>query len=255
MIAARPPSPIVLGNRFLGLHLWHRPAALSRAAPVLVIGILVALNAIWILGDQHVWWWDQSVYGYWTLRLWFAHEVGLSQWIDANLHAFAVNPPLIGWLGQWFVPLSYIIGDVEAAILFVNLSAVAGTLVLVYLLARRLGAGIGGGLVAPLVCGGSALYAGLVHQFMGETVLAFSAAAMIFGAFGAEQRSAARTLAIAVLTTALALLSKASSLTFVLPMLAYTVVAMVVKRGRIRLSAGPADIAFLILAAATAIAA
>src|ERR1043166_6540691 len=255
MIVARPPSSIVLGNRFLRLHLWHRLAALSRAAPVLVIGILVALNAIWILSDQHVWWWDQSVYGYWTLRLWFAREVGLSHWIDANLHAFAVNPPLIGWLGQWFVPLSYLTGDVEAAILFVNLSAVAGTLVLVYLLARHLGAGISDGLVASLVCGGSALYVGLVHHFMGETVLAFSAAAMIFGAFRAEQRSAARTLAIAVLTTALALLSKAASVTFVLPMLPYTAVAIGVKRDRTRLSAGAIRIVFLIVAAATAIAA
>src|ERR1043166_5088911 len=255
MIVARPPSSIVLGNRFLRLHLWHRLAAAPRISPVLVIGLLIAPNAIWIVQDQHVWWWDQSVYGYWTLRLWFARDGGLSHWVDANLHAFAVNPPLIGWLGQWFVPLSYITGDVEAAILFVNLSAVAGTLVLVYLLARPLGAGISDGLVASLVCGGSALYVGLVHQFMGETVLAFSAAAMIFGAFGAEQRSAARTLAIAVLTTALALLSKAASVTFVLPMLTYTAVAIAVKRSRIRLSAGPADIAFLILAGSTAIAA
>ena len=62
-------------------------------------------------------------------------------------------------------------------------------------------------------------------------------------------------IAVAALTTSLALLSKASSVTFVLPMLTYTAVALAVKRDRIRLSSGPTDIAFLILAAVTATAA
>src|SRR5207244_9797968 len=145
---------------------WTAFGVILSASPLLVIGTLVAANAIWTLNDQHVWWWDQSVYGYWVLRLWFARQGGLSHWIDANLHALGVNPPLIAWAAQSFVPLSYLTGDVEAAILSVNLCAAAGTFVLIYLLARRLGAGIGGGLVAPLLCGGSALYVGLVHQFM-----------------------------------------------------------------------------------------
>jgi 4-amino-4-deoxy-L-arabinose transferase-like glycosyltransferase len=214
-----------------------------------VIVILLAPSAIWVLRDQSVWPWDQAVYGGWTLRTWQAKYAGPLGWLDAWLHVFPGRPPLIAWVGQLFVPFRHLTGGFESAMLLSNLAVAAGTLVLIYRLARECSATWMETMVALIACGGSTFFVGLTHQYLTELLQCFTTASMMFVACRAERRLVIRTVLLMLIAVSLSFAAKASSAPFVLPFLVYATLVLIVTRGRARPAVGKRD-AFLFIAAA-----
>ena len=169
-----------------------------------------------------------------TLRLWQTRLSGISAWVHAVIHVLGGQQPLMTWLGQFFVPLRHLTGDFELAILFVNVFAAGGTLILIYYIARRLGANRLSSLAGIMVCAGSGLFIGLTHQYLVEMTQCFAAASSMAVGWGAEKRSSVRTLALVLAIVALSFLTKSSSMTFVLPMLTYVAVALWITRRKVR---------------------
>src|ERR1044072_7573003 len=202
-------------------------------APVAVILACTASSAIWILSDQRVWWWDQAAYGFWTLWLWHALLSGIGDWGDAMMRALGA-PPLMIWLGQFLVPLRWLTGEFETAMLFLNLFVSAATLTLVYRTSRNLGADVLAGVCAVMLCGTSGLFIGLTHSYWAEMTQCGAAAAMVSVAWRSEHRSIARTVGLMLAGTALSMMSKPSSVIFVLPMITYVAAALLVLRHALR---------------------
>jgi Dolichyl-phosphate-mannose-protein mannosyltransferase len=216
----------------------------------LVIAACLAPSVIWILADSRVWWWDQSIYGEATLRVW---QTGLDSWAQAVINApggqlpsisspdgqqvtdtLHGQPPVLVWLGQFFIPLRHVTGSFESALLLVNICAAAGTLVLIYDIARRLGARGAGALAGVMTCAGSGMFIALTHQYFVEIMQCLAAAATMAVALDSEKRSYARTAAMIIGVIGFGFLSKASSMTFLLPMLCYVAVAAWASRRKIR---------------------
>jgi hypothetical protein len=235
-----------LGGKSIGRanELWWRGVA------IVLIAALMAPNVIWILNDHSVWPWDQAYYGDWTLRTWRAHLLGPVGWSSAMIHALSDRPPLIAWVGQFFLPLRHLTGDFESALLVLNIVAASGTLALVYITTRRLGASVLAGLVAIAACGSSQLFIALTHQYLVEMLQCFAVACMMFVAWRAEKRSVGRVLSLTLAAVALSFLSKASSAPFVLPFLAYIAVALFVTRRRPKPQTSASDLILLIAAVA-----
>jgi hypothetical protein len=227
---------------------------LGRALPVLLIAALVLPSVVWIFADQRVWPWDPGYYGYWTMQAVEAMSRGWDAWFNVNLHALQMMPPLITWLGQFFVPLRHLTGTLETALLMQIVVMTVGTLIVVYRTATRFTAtqaqGTAVGLAAIAVCGGAPLFIGLSHHFLTEISQCLAAALSVAVAWRVERRSSARNVAYIVLMVAFAFLSKASSAVFVLPALTYIGVALFITRGGIRAPREPADTWLLIAAVA-----
>ena len=217
-----------------------------------VIAILVAPSAIWVLRDQSVWPWDQSVYGEWTLRTWQAKYAGPLGWLDAWLHVWPGRPPLIAWVGQFFVPFRHLTGGFESAMLLSNLAVAAGTLVLIYRLARECSATWMETVVALIACGGSTFFVGLTHQYLTELLQCFTTASMMFVAWRAERRPVIRTVLLMLITVSLSFAAKASSAPFVLPFLVYATLVLIVTRARVRPTVRNRDALLFVAAAAIA---
>jgi hypothetical protein len=223
-------------------------------ALVVICGFAVS-HLVWVLTDQRVWGWDRAAYGTITLRLWEAWQEGLTAWLSATIHAVGYNGPLLVWLGQFLVPLKRLTGEAESAILLINVFAATGTLWLVYVTSRRLGASRASGIAAIATCGGSQMFIELSNQYYFEGVHCFTAALAMFAALHAERRAWLRTLSATVGAVGLSFLAKVSSVTFVAPMLAYVLLSSIVPQRQIRPHARARDLFVAAAAAATAVAA
>jgi hypothetical protein len=240
------------GTRLAMTHILTTGLLKARYSNSIAMGFVVAAclvsSAIWILNDRQVWLWDQANYADWTLRLWQARLSGMGPWAHAFINVLGGQQPLMTWLGQFFLPLRHVTGDFESAMLFLNVFAAGGTLILIYDITRRLGANGLSRLAAVMVCAGSGLFIGLTHQYLVEMMQCFAAASTIAIAWRVEKRSAVRTLASVLAAVALSFLSKSSSMIFVLPMLAYIAIALWITRRKARPAFGRAD-AMLLLGA------
>src|SRR4051812_23551785 len=130
---------------------------LKIAESMLVCSLILLLlipSIVWIGLDQHVWPWDQAWYGEVTIDVWRARHLGMETWLQAMLHAIGAKPPLMTWAGQFFIPLSHLTGDIESALLLLNICLAAGTLWCVYFAARQLGARVLPSLAGVLCCWG-----------------------------------------------------------------------------------------------------
>ena len=218
------------------------PARLVRTVPAMWIAVLLLPSLVWIFADHRVWPWDPGYYGYWTLRLLRLLTEGQFQpWYSATIHALGIMPPLLVWVGQFFAPLRHLTGDVESALLLLNICAAAGTLTLVYKIARDFerDGDMLCGLAAASVCGSASLFIGLTHHYFTEPLQTLTSALAMVMVYGAQHRSGLRNFAFAVILTSLGLLAKASSVVFVLPALTYMGVALLAtwsddKRPRIK---------------------
>jgi 4-amino-4-deoxy-L-arabinose transferase-like glycosyltransferase len=217
-----------------------------------MIVILLAPSAIWVLRDQSVWPWDQAVYGEWTLRTWQARYSGPLGWLGAWLHVWAGRPPLIVWIGQFFVPFRYLTGGFESSMLLSNLMVAAGTLIIIYRLAQEYSTTWMETVVALIACGGSTFFVGLTHLYLTELLQCFTTASVMFVASRTERRPLIRTALLMLITVSLSFAAKASSAPFVLPFLVYATLVLIITRGRARPPAAKRDALLFIGAAAIA---
>lgn len=211
-----------------------------------VLAACLISSAVWILTDRNVWWWDQALYGEATLRLWHTRPLGIAAWMHAIVDVLGGQQPLMTWVGQFLVPLRHLTGDFESAMLFVNVLGAGGTLIIVYYVPRRLGANRLSSLCGTMVCAGSGLFIGLTHQYLVEMTQCVAAASMIAVAWGSEKRSSVRTSSLVLAAVPLSFLAKASSMTFVLPMLSYVALAWWITRGKVRAAFRWSDVVLLI---------
>ena len=121
-------------------------------------------------------------------------------------------------------------GSVENALLISNLVVGVGTLALVYVTARRMGAGVLRAAVAVALCGGSGAFIAMSHQFLTETIQAFSAALMVYVVWGAERRPYLRSISMLLVGASIGLLAKTSNIIFIGPPLLCWAVVLVFSR-------------------------
>ncbi|MEA2977384.1 MAG: hypothetical protein QOF19_2904 [Alphaproteobacteria bacterium] len=225
-----------------------RRQSLRNYIPVITIAAFVLSGCVWVLRDQRVWSYDQAFYGHWTLQLWHAAQTGPAEWLETMANALGQMPPMLVWLGQIVLPVRYVTGGTESALPLLTILLAAATLAIVYLLARRLGAGLIGSLAAVIACAGSPLFLAFSLLYLTEMTQAFSVAVAIFVAWRAERRSLTRTLALCLSATALGFLAKSSSIVFLVPMLTYVAVALFISRGRPKSRTSIADISLVAMA-------
>ncbi len=205
---------------------------IGAVAAVAASALLLAPDVKWVLGAETNWAWDMACYGSKAVNLFRASEGGIADWAEAMEHATVARPPLLVWAGQLAVPLRHIFGEVSSALLLLNLLWDGTAFWLVYVISRRLAAGSIEAVTAVVACAASGIVIALNHQFLVETPQCAAAAFMMFAAFQIEKRSWLRALSIIVLATVISMLSKASSITFVVPFLCYAFLAMWVTRSR-----------------------
>lgn len=223
----------------------------SRFMVIMSVGTVAAFlisSTIWILSDHRVWPWDQAWYGETTLDLWYAHNLGITPWIKAMVHAFGSKPPLFAWVGQFLVPLTKITGNVESAILLANVFATAGISVILYRLALSVGATDIECLAGVLVCIGAQLFVGLVNQYFVEVLQCLTVSAMMLVAWHARTIAPIRTTLLALIVATMSFLTKASSATYVLPLVVYIAVVNFSRKAPAQGSLGIADAVLAIVA-------
>ncbi|POR47355.1 dolichyl-phosphate-mannose-protein mannosyltransferase [Bosea psychrotolerans] len=226
---------------------------INPAVVIVVLG-LIGSSFLWVLRDTSVWPWDQAWYGEVALDLAQSRRGSGWEWLRASLAAFGSKPPLLAWVAQFFAPLSRWLGDVEPALLMVNVLAQLATLLLIARICARMGCGVLAQLAGVLAFGGSSLSLGLSHQFLTETLQMLSVAIMLDLIWKVERRAVASTILWGVLIMAFAMLVKASSFTFAIPFAAYCIVACVIRMDA-RQAARPVVVLLLALAAAVVCAA
>lgn len=210
---------------------------------VIALAILafVLSAGAWVVLDQRIWLWDQAVYGDWTLHMWNARSGGMGAWIAAVRDLNAGQAPLLTWLGQLFIPIGLATGDIEPAMLMMNVLATGLALMVVYSTARRLQVNAIGCLAAVLLYGGSGLIFGMSTTYMTEALHALASAVVAFVALHAERRTLLKNLSLFGAAAAFSFLVKSSSIIFVAPMFVYMPVALAATANRRRL-ANPSDI-------------
>src|SRR3984893_15452921 len=197
---------------------------MRRLPNLLLLFALIAFAGsclAWVLMDQSVWPRDEAFYGDFTLQVW-------AGWLDAMFHPlFGLMPPLIVWTGQFFVPLRHLTGDFESALLLLNVAASCGALTLIYFISRNITRDRVAALIGMLVCASSPLFVAMTLLYRVEAVQSLTVAVMMFAALQATRLSTVSMTALLFIGVSLGLLAKASSITFVLPLLVYVGVSRI----------------------------
>ena len=100
--------------------------------------VLVAPSMAWAAIDRSIWGWDQSAYGANSIGLWATLRLNPGSWWDAMSHSLGFAPPVIVWVGQFFVPFRHVLGSDEAALLFAIEAALVLAIALLFAAGLRL---------------------------------------------------------------------------------------------------------------------
>lgn len=103
----------------------------SKSLYYCLLFLLVLPTVIWIFLDQHIWPWDPAWYGQVSVDLFYSLTQDINQWPKAMLLAVGAKAPGIAWIGQFFVPLSSIVGSVDRSLL---LSLIVAQVIILYLM-------------------------------------------------------------------------------------------------------------------------
>ena len=145
------------------------PLRRERRNALLVALLLIFPSLLWGWRDRHLWPWDQAWYGEVAADLAFRLEHMRASWFAGMRDFMPSKPPLLPWIGQFFVPLGALIGDIDFGLLLVILLAQALTLVIVWRIARE--AAPDRPLIAvaaALFVASAPLFVGMSHQFLTE---------------------------------------------------------------------------------------
>jgi len=103
-----------------------------------------------------VWPWDQAWYGEVSTDLFYLLTHAPHAWLSAMIGLMPSKPPLLCWLGQFFVPLAAVTGNVEASLLGFVVATQFATLVLVWVAAQGLAPDNRWAAIAAVLLAGSA---------------------------------------------------------------------------------------------------
>lgn len=178
----------------------------------LVLVALISPSLIWISLDKSVWPWDEAVYGNGSVALFYTLIHSPKTWISRMLTVLNARAPGTTWLGQFFVPLGYLLGSINAGLLLSVLTTQTLTLVLIYhsvweLSGRKQSVSIAG----CLVVGSAPLFVAMSHQYLAEPLQLLAATWFLLIMSFAPRWSPALILSQLLTATAVAMLAKASS--------------------------------------------
>ena len=178
----------------------------------LVPVVVCCPSLIWIALDKTAWPWDQAWYAKGSTELFYTLIYNPSSWWSTLLSGLSQKAPGIAWVGQFFVPLGYLLGSIDVGLLLSILVTQALTLMLVFKSVEELSGGEKLIAIAGCIMVASApLFIGLSHQFLVEPMqtlaVAWFASIMTF----APKWNRAFILSQLVAATSFAMLAKVSS--------------------------------------------
>jgi 4-amino-4-deoxy-L-arabinose transferase-like glycosyltransferase len=145
------------------------PPRCERQTAWLVALLLIFPSLIWGWKDRHLWPWDQAWYGEVAADLAFRLEHHRSAWFAGMLDLMPAKPSLLPWIGQFFIPIGVVFGDLDFGLLLVSPLAQAATIAIIWRTAREacpdrpLIA-----VAAALFLAAGPLFVGMSHQFLTE---------------------------------------------------------------------------------------
>jgi hypothetical protein len=187
----------------------------SRVKPLLVYLVPVALispSLIWTALDKSVWMWDEAIYGKGSVELFYTLSHSPKRWLRLMLHILHEQAPGVSWLGQFFVPLGYLLGSIDVSLLLSILVTQALTLVLIYRSVRELSGhnrlvSIGG----CLVIASAPLFVAMSHQYLAEPLQLLAVTWFVLIMSFAPKWPPAFILSQILVATAVAMSAKVSS--------------------------------------------
>jgi hypothetical protein len=187
------------------------PAMVELLCLVSLVGVLIP-NILWIVRDHTPWPWDQAWYGEVSVNLWFNLTRSMSNWLHTMLAGIDMKPPGVVWLGQLFVPLGWMSGSIESALLFSVVLAQALTLYLVFRIGRALAPhSYAVPALGVVFASAGQLFVGLSHQFLVEPLQALAVAWTLLVVIRCKEWSAPRIVLHVAGSLIVGLLAKATT--------------------------------------------
>ncbi len=147
----------------------------------IILFLLILPSIVWVFLDNHVWPWDQAWYGEVSVNLYYNFVHSFSNWSTVMIGAFGIKAPAIAWFGQFFVPLSNIVGSVDRALMLQIILVQFLSLVLIYKIVFKLTKGEKTlALLGSLIMASAPLFVGMNHQYFVESSQLFAVTILIF---------------------------------------------------------------------------
>ena len=206
---------------------------MRRFVPVAAASLLLVPSIVWVFLDRGIWPWDPSWYGEVSVDLWAGLRTDVGTWETAMTHAFGAKPPAIAWFGQFFVPLSSVVGgDATALLLSVSVCEV-GVVALVFAACRNWASRTTRQAWGRSPVAASPLFVLMGHSYFAEPIQTFAIAWGLYVLAAAPRWPIALTAVQIPGVAAFAMLAKLSSPVYLaLPLAAAVLLAIRGSAGR-----------------------
>jgi len=193
----------------------------EKYLPYLVAMILLIPSLVWIFLDNHVWPWDQAWYGEVSVTLYYNLTHSISLWPQAMMSAFGIKAPAIAWFGQFFVPLSNLVGSVDRAlllyiVLFQFLSLIFIYKIILFLTNKNKNLA----LLGMIILASAPLFIGMGHQYFVESLQLFAVVFTIFIFINIGTWNKYNSIIAFIIALSYAMLVKITSPLYIMPILA-----------------------------------
>jgi hypothetical protein len=173
--------------------------------------MMVSPSLIWIALDKSVWMWDEAIYGKGSVDLFYTLIHSPERWLR-RLNIPQSQAPGVSWLGQFFVPLGYLLGSIDMGLLISIILTQAVTLLLMYRAFRELSDRNEPVVIAGcLACASAPLFVAMSHQYLTEPLQLFAVSWFVLIMSFAPKWNRAFTLSQLLAATPVAMLAKVSS--------------------------------------------
>jgi hypothetical protein len=177
--------------------------------PVLFLLILPA--AIWVFMDKSLWKYDPLQYGALSIELYSRLIRDPSRWLADLFTKFPIKAPMISWIGQFFVPLGSLSGNISVGLRLSTVGVQFMALLLTYKAFKKIFPRKVLAIIGCLVIAGAPLSIGLSTKFWVEPLQLLAVAWFIHIAVFAPDRDGLHTLLHLMAASSFAMLVKVSS--------------------------------------------
>ena len=146
----------------------------------LLLLLMTLPNLVWAILNRGAWPSDACPYGIAALRISYARGYGGATWWRAMLNTDVNHPPLLSWIGQLFVPIGRLLGEIDAGLLIVPFIAQYLALVLVFEALRGLFGSRKLALLGCLVLASTPIFIGVGKQFVVQPLQLFVVAWFVY---------------------------------------------------------------------------
>ena len=189
-------------------HTKNRPLWFGYA----VCGVAIFPSLLWIAIDRSPFGGDQSIYARVTLDLFYALIHSPNNWGGEMLKAIGFKAPGISWLGQFFVPLGYLVGSINIGLLLSIVAVKFAALALLYHSFRELSKqNLAVAILGCFVVASAPLFIRSSQEYLVESMQTLSVAWFVFIMSYAPRWGRGFILSQLVGATVFAMLGKVSS--------------------------------------------